>query len=370
VESVKVEYNGEARALIADLGGERTVVSSLHGVRRSRFIAVRYVDKSFTCSDVRVCSERAAAELGLPRETPVFFTAVRAGEYVEARAPGVSLLATVGLSDVACVGGLEGEVFQPPPKPSTVIVVVSVEGLKLRLEGLLDLYRTVSEAKAVALLLMLAGACRGRGAPVGTPSDAVAVAAPVSDDGLKWAGPATTIGWRAARLVVEALRAGDGRGDGGRAVEGLGLSWDELLEDLVSLYSSAPTPNADLETVRGVAEAMLSRLTVDPNVSSLLLAAGLLDAAASLGLIPGLSAEEYAADTARLVADELLAVALADYVNGFRGILATYWADRSKRRLGLKLANLPAFTDDMAAALAASTLSKIYDKLLGTEPQP
>jgi alpha-ribazole phosphatase CobZ len=368
---LKVEYDEEARALIADLGGERTIVSSLHGVRYSRFIVVKYVDKSFTCSDMRACSERAAAELGLPRGTPVFFTAVRAGEYVEAWAPSVHLLATVGLGDtVACVGGLEGDVFQPPLKPSTVIVVVSIEGLKLRFEGLLDLYRTVSEAKAATLLLMLAGACRGRGAVIGTPSDAVAVAADVSGGGLGWAGPSTTVGWRAARLVVEALRAGSGEGGSGRVVKGLGTGWEELLDDLVKLYGSAPVPGVDSKTVRVMAENMLSKLTADPNVSSLVLAAGLLDAAGSLGLIPGLSAEEYAADTTRLVADELLAVALADYVNGFRGVLATYWADRVKRRIGLKLAGLPAFTDDMAAALAASTLSKIYDRLLGTEPQP
>jgi len=48
-------------------------------------------------------------------------------------------------------------------------------------------------------------------------------------------------------------------------------------------------------------------------------------------------------------------------VGGFKAVLTLYWLDRQKPAL---LAGLPMFADDMAAALAAGVLTKLYDKLI------
>ncbi len=359
---MRVYYDDGAGALVVDFGGERTIVSSLHGIRRSRFAAVRYVGEGFTCSDMAGCSRAAARQLGLPEDTPVFFTAVERGFRVEAYGPSVSVVATVGLKHRTCISRT-GEVY-PAPRVSTVIVLASVEA-PLRLEGLLDLYRTVSEAKAATLSLLLSGPdCISPG----TVSDAVAVAAPVSGEGASWAGPATLLGWRAALLTALAVAYGDRRGPLEKLADRLGLTVGEVLGDIEKLYSAAPVPGVEAGRVREAAGRVLERLASDPNIAALVAAAGLLDALGSVGGVTGLSVEDYEADSRRVVADELLAVALADYVNGFRGVLAAYWADRVKGRVSLAASRLPMFSDDAAVSLAASILSKIYDALLGTDP--
>jgi phosphatidylglycerophosphatase A len=56
--------------------------------------------------------------------------------------------------------------------------------------------------------------------------------------------------------------------------------------------------------------------------------------------------------------------AIAEYLNGFKGLLAYYWIDRIKE--GDKdledLSGLPPMTDDVVGAIVGGVLSRIYDK--------
>jgi len=54
-------------------------------------------------------------------------------------------------------------------------------------------------------------------------------------------------------------------------------------------------------------------------------------------------------------------VALAEYIGGFKAVLTLYWLDRQKPG---PLARLPMLADDVAAALAAGVLTKLYDRLI------
>jgi alpha-ribazole phosphatase CobZ len=139
----------------------------------------------------------------------------------------------------------------------------------------------------------------------------------------------------------------------------LGLGYGDLLSLILQAYAQAPVPGAQNaeEEIRRVLDAVLR----DPNVWAFIYAVGELDAKAAAGAYRGLTPEEHAADSKKIVADESLAVALAEYIGGFKAVLTLYWLDRQKPG---PLAGLPMFADDVAAALAAGVLTKLYDRLI------
>ena len=350
----------EEDSLVVDLGSEYTVLSTVSGLTRSRYLVFHHVDKGFSVRDVESYRRRVAEGLGLPANTPVFITAVEPGDHLVLRGSGVAVVATVGLRPPVCI---EQEMLYDPPAPSTINVAVLVEEAVLSMPALVDLLRVAAEAKAVASSLLLLR-CRGR--PAGTVTDAIAVAARTGPRGLPWAGMATRLGNQAARLVYEAVLQGDKRSPGERLRDVLGLGPEELLDDMAKMYTQAPVPGVGPGEARRMLEEMLSRVLRDPNVWAFLVAARELDIHGAAGTLPGISRREFLGDSRGIVADEALASALAVYIAGFRGLLSAYWVDRSKHRAGLRLAELPPFEDDAAAALAGALLSRLYDRLLGT----
>lgn len=350
----------EGSSLVVDLGAEYTVLSTVSGLTRSRYLVFHHVDKGFSVCDVEGYRRRVAEGLGLPARTPVFITAVEPGDHLVLRGDGVTVVATVGLRPPVCV---EQEELYDPPAPGTINVAVIVEETVLSMPALVDLFRVVVEAKTVAASLLLLR-CRGR--PAGTVTDAVAVAARTEPRGLPWAGMATRLGNRAAVIVYEAVLQGDQRSPGKKLRDVLGLGPEELLDDMVRMYKQAPVPGVEPGEARRMLEEMLNQVLRDPNVWAFLVAARELDIHGAAGTLPGVSREEFLGDSRAIIADEALASALAVYIAGFRGLLSAYWVDRSKHRAGLRLAELPPFEDDAAAALAGALLSRLYDRLLGT----
>jgi alpha-ribazole phosphatase CobZ len=357
---VKAEYHHEARSLLVDFGFEATVLSSTSGISRSRYAIVVYVSEDADEDDIVEAVERAVRRLGLPSPTPIFATAVEEGEHIVASGPGVHVVATVGLRPAACITPWEGAVYQCArgrPGPATINLLGVIEEPELTMTGLLDAYRVLAEAKAAAATL--APLHCASGIPLGTVSDAIAVAGRVSEGGCKWSGPATQPGWRLARLAIEAVLAATKPDPLGY----IGVTIGDVVDDALKLYSTAPVPGAG--SVKPRVEALARRVLGDPNAAAVIVASALLDRYAAWGMLPGLSGEEHRSDSRGVIADELLASALAVYVNGFRGLLAAYWADRNKERLGLKLSRLPMFSDDAIAGLVGAILSRVYDELLG-----
>ncbi len=359
----------EARpgSLLVDLSGFYTAASTVEGLSRVSYVVFNYVDKGFRCSDPRGYRRRVARSLGLnPEETLVFITAVEEGSYIHLHGDQVELVATVGLRPPACV---EQETLYEPAVATINMLVFTEEPVTVA--ALLDLLRVASEAKALASAVLLLR-CPGPPSPAsGTVTDAVAAVGPVSSDGAPWAGMATRLGNEAARLAYRAVLMSDNRGPEERLRDILGLGVEELLDDMERLYSTAPVPGVDAAEARRMLHRMLVELLRDPNVWAFLAAARWLDIMGHSGALPGVDPESFDADTKAIVADEALASMLALYVSGFRGLLAAYWVDRSKRRLGLRLAELPVFEDDAASALTGSLLSLLYTRLLsrgGGEP--
>ncbi len=353
---VRLEVRG--KALIVDFGSPRRVATTAHvrGLVNSSTVAIYQVDEDENLSRPEELKERVRAGLGLGPEDPLMLTAADVRRYVLEEEGDYGVLATTGLKDAACPNMRN---LYEPLRPSTINVIAWVPD-RLTNQGLLDLLRTVAEAKAAAAADLLLR-CDGRA--TGTVSDAVTVASQFGDDGYLWAGPATSVGGKIARLTYKAITSAS-RGSDEVLSQVLGLGLEELTSDALKLYRSAPVPGAPEDRVGSLVKSELADLLADPNVWAFLIAARELDIVGSSGLIPGLSREEFEADSKRVIADELLAAALSIYINGFKALTATYWADSAKDRLGLLLSRLPMFEDDAAAALAASALSRVYDRLL------
>jgi len=347
-------------SLVISLGGVLRVASSMHGLVDASHVVFHYVDKRFRVSDVDEYSARVAESLGLdPGKTIVFLTAVEKGKYIKLEDEEATVYATVGLRPPVCI---EQEELYEAPRPGTINILVVVKR-EITEPALLDLYRVAVEAKCLASS-MLGLRCSSRSP--GTVTDAVAVAAGISPHGPRWAGMATRLGNSVARLVHSAVIKGDDRGLEERLRGFLGLGLEDLVDEAMRVYRVAPVPGVSEQVVRSKLRSMLERVLRDPNVWSFVVAARELDLYGAAGLIPGVTREEFLGDTKRIVADEALEVALANYIAGFRGLLASYWVDREKHRLGLRIAGLPVFEDDVAAALIGSLLSRLYDELLGT----
>jgi alpha-ribazole phosphatase CobZ len=348
------------RYLIMNFGAPRHVLTTAHpeGLVRASKVAIYQVTDSDDISRPEKFKEGVRRALGLSASDPVMLTAADVSRYRSAVEGDYGVVATVGLSHPSCHSMRS---TYAPLMPSTINIVAWVPD-RLTASAMVDLLRVVAETKAAASAdLMLR--CDG-GRATGTVSDAIAVAATLDPSGALWAGQATTVGSKVASLVYRAIVSEKPSREQVLSWA-LGLSLEELVDDAMKLYRSAPVPGVAEGKVKEMVARELSHILQDPNVWAFIVAARENDIRGQEGLLPGLGSDEFAADTKKVIADELLATALSLYINGFKALTATYWADTMKDRLGLKLASLPMFEDDIAASLAASALSRVYDRLLG-----
>lgn len=349
------------------------------GVGHAKYVILRKVSNKFNATPVELLrlARRVTSRAGTPSaETIVIFTAASVNDYVlvESRNPRVdaSVLAVIGLNPPACVEARE--TYEAPVVKAgiggdvgTISIVVGV-GHSLTCAAALDLFRTVVEAKATACSDLLLR-CESRA--VGTVTDNVTlIYQGVSDSyeyAYPWAGPATEIGHEVAKAVWKAV-AGKGMkllDLDSRLRSAVGLSVEELVDEAVRAYKEAPVPGLSEGEVRSKLREALLKVLKDPNVWAFLIAARELDLHGASGTIPGLSREEFLRDTVRVVADELISLALATYTAGAKAMFSTYWVERLKTKGVLKaVKELPMFEDDIVSALIASALTRLYDEVL------
>ncbi len=97
------------------------------------------------------------------------------------------------------------------------------------------------------------------------------------------------------------------------------------------------------------------------NISALLMCGFRLEEDGSYGLIPGLDSESYLKDPVNLVADELLGMAIANYIAGSWGLFEYVRFDQKKPGM---LRVLGPFLDDAIGGLIAGVSSKVYSRLI------
>jgi alpha-ribazole phosphatase CobZ len=132
-----------------------------------------------------------------------------------------------------------------------------------------------------------------------------------------------------------------------------------LLKDLVETALELFVPHPGLETEEIAAkmfrEEFLYTLS-DVNVSTLEVACFRAQEDAEKGLIPGLSQERFNGRPG-LVADELLGLAIANYIAGVRGIFEFTRFDQAKPGI---LKRLGPLTNDAIGGLVAGVSSNVY----------
>ena len=140
-------------------------------------------------------------------------------------------------------------------------------------------------------------------------------------------------------------------------LEKKGITMEDLVNTALELF--VPHPGLDTEEIAAglLREEFLDTLS-DVNVSTLVVACFRVQEDAEKGLIPGLSVERFMGRPG-LVADELLGLAIANYIAGVRGVFEFTRFDQAKPGILKKLEPL---TNDAIGGLVAGVSSNVYTR--------
>ena len=136
-----------------------------------------------------------------------------------------------------------------------------------------------------------------------------------------------------------------------------GISLEDLLNTALELFVPHPGLDTEAKAADILREEFLDALS-DVNVSTLEVACFRAEEDAENGLIPGLSKERFMGRPG-LVADELLGLAIANYLAGVRGIFEFTRFDQAKPGILKKLGPI---TNDAIGGLVAGVSSNVYTR--------
>jgi alpha-ribazole phosphatase CobZ len=134
-------------------------------------------------------------------------------------------------------------------------------------------------------------------------------------------------------------------------LEGMGIGLPSIVDAAMALYVPHGVPSAE---ARGAITVRLEKAMEDPNVSSLLLAAVLLEEELCTGK-PG----AVRGDPVFLLSDEIIGMAIAEYIGGTCARFEFTRYDQKKPGI---LSRLGPFLDDAVAGLIAGCTSKFYSE--------
>lgn len=140
-------------------------------------------------------------------------------------------------------------------------------------------------------------------------------------------------------------------------LEKKGITLKDLIDTALELF--VPHPGLETEAVAAemFREEFIDALS-DVNISTLEVACFRAQEDAEKGLIPGLSQERFMGRPG-LVADELLGLAIANYIAGVRGIFEFTRFDQAKPGILKKLGPI---TNDAIGGLVAGVSSNVYTR--------
>ena len=137
-------------------------------------------------------------------------------------------------------------------------------------------------------------------------------------------------------------------------LEGMGIGLPTLVDAAMALYVPHGVPPDEARLAIAV---RLEKAMKDPNVSSLLLAAILLEEELCTGK-PG----TIRGDPVFLLSDEILGMAIAEYIGGTCARFEFTRYDQNKPGI---LSRLGPFLDDAVAGLIAGCTSRLYSECVG-----
>lgn len=140
-------------------------------------------------------------------------------------------------------------------------------------------------------------------------------------------------------------------------LEKKGITLKDLMDTALEFYVPHPGVETKEKAEEMLREELLDVLS-DVNVATLETAAFHAQEDAEAGLIPGLSLERFNGRPG-LVADELIGLAIANYIAGARGMFEFTRFDQAKPGI---LKNLGAITNDAIGGLVAGVSSNMYTR--------
>jgi len=300
-----------------------------------------------------------------PAKTVGLMTAVDVRNHVaktlRERGIEVTAIVTGGVSNPATAGD---DLTHTPVGTINIVVLTNA---KLVGGSMVNAVQTATEAKTVALHALDVRSRFSKRAASGTTSDAVVVGSTQRGEATTYAGTATRLGKLIGKTVSEAVRDAitkdmefKQRMALKKRLEEYGIRFDDLVKTWRQLYIHHPSMGKLKDVENLVAENLENALS-DCNVASLVLAGLRLEEDGASGLIPGLGKTTSRDDPVSLVADELLGLAIADYLAGSRGIFEFYRFDRLKPGL---LKKLGPFADDVIGGLVSGVSSSVYTQIL------
>ena len=145
-------------------------------------------------------------------------------------------------------------------------------------------------------------------------------------------------------------------------LEKKGISLKDLIGTALELFVPHPGVETEEKAAEMLQEEFLDVLS-DVNVSCLEVACFRAQEDAEKGLIPGLTKERFMGRPG-LVADELLGLAIANYIAGVKGIFEFTRFDQAKPGILKKLGPI---TNDAIGGLVAGVSSNIYTRAFRNE---
>jgi alpha-ribazole phosphatase CobZ len=138
-------------------------------------------------------------------------------------------------------------------------------------------------------------------------------------------------------------------------LERKGITLKDLIDTALELFVPHPGLETEQAATKMLQEEFLDALS-DVNVSCLEVACFRAQEDAENGLIPGLSKERFMGRPG-LIADELLGLAIANYLAGVRGVFEFTRFDQAKPGILKKLGPI---TNDAIGGLVAGVSSNVY----------
>lgn len=137
-----------------------------------------------------------------------------------------------------------------------------------------------------------------------------------------------------------------------------GIHIDDLVKSGMELF----VPHEGLKSRKrasGIFRGMLLDELGDINVAALIIAGLRLEDEGNMGLIPGLSIEDFKKDAVHILADEILGMAIAEYIGGTRARFEYVRYDMKKPGI---LNRLGPFVDDVICGVIAGVSSQMYSE--------
>lgn len=347
----------------------RTMASTIlnGGVGNADSVLMLQVPMHYDHGDPIAHMRELLAELEMPQKTVCFMTAAdlhRAFSVEEVVHNGTRAIAMVsaGISNAINAGESSREGMVPHRQVGTINIMV-ITDKPLDDCGLANAIMTVTEAKTAAL--------RDHNVPgTGTTSDAVLIVCPSDGERCLWSGTGSDHGISMAMAVRRSVGASIAKWNGGngdsknflRSLAIRGITFDHLWDAVKGMNSLDPA--WDQGSIRKRFEAKLVSLAKDINVNAMIQAAIALEEKGHYGQLYGMDVKLFEEDPVHLLADELLGIALAEYIGGSKCVFEYIRYDKKKPGI---LSELGPFMDDIVASLIGATMSTIYSDILEGE---